>query len=61
MMKFGGGIRTRRAQPGSSLNVGSRSYINGFDQNNDYNPLSPGFVEESALTRMSCSRHFMTT
>ena len=34
--------------PGASLNVGSRSYINGFDQNNDYSPDSPGFVEESA-------------
>ncbi len=36
------------SNPGSSLNVGSRSYINGYDQNNDYSPLSPGFVEESA-------------
>ncbi len=30
------------------MNVGSRSYINGFDQDNDYSPTSPGFVEESA-------------
>ena len=34
--------------PGSSLNVGSRSYINGFDQNNGYSPARTGFVDESA-------------
>ena len=48
MMKFGGGSALDVLTAGSSLNVGSRSYINGFDQNNDYNPLSPGFTEESA-------------
>ncbi len=48
MLKFGVGSGLDVLNPGSSLNVGSRSYINGFDQNNDYSPLSPGFVEESA-------------
>ena len=39
----------RRAQRrAASLNVGSRSYINGFDQDNGYSPASPGFVDESA-------------
>jgi hypothetical protein len=48
MLKFGVGSGLNVLNPGSSLNVGSRSYINGFDQNNNYSPLSPGYVEESA-------------
>ncbi len=49
MIKFNKGIGLDVLNPGSSLNVGSRSYINGYDQpSNNYSPLSPGFVEESA-------------
>ena len=48
MMKFNAGSALDVLNPGSSLNVGSRSYINGFDQNNQYSPDSPGFVDESA-------------
>jgi hypothetical protein len=48
MMKFGVGSGLDLLNPGASLNVGSRSYINGFDQDNNYSPLSPGFVQESA-------------
>jgi hypothetical protein len=50
MVKFNRGSGLDVLNPGSSLNVGARSYINGFDQspNNDYNPQSPNFVEESA-------------
>jgi len=48
MIKFNRGSALDVLNPGSSLNVGSRSYINGFDLNNSYNPQSSGFVEESA-------------
>ena len=48
MIKFNKGSGLDVLNPDSSLNVGSRSYINGFDQNNNYSPASPGFVEESA-------------
>jgi hypothetical protein len=48
MLKFGVGSGLDLLNPGASLNVGSRSYINGFDQNNSYSPLSPSFIEESA-------------
>ena len=41
MIKFGTGSALDVLNPGASLNVGSRSYINGFDQNNDYGPLAP--------------------
>ncbi len=43
-MDKGSGLDVLNA--GASLNIGSRSYINGFDQNPGYNPDSPGFVEE---------------
>ena len=48
MIKFGRGSALDVLNPAASLNVGSRSYINGFDQDNGYSPLSPGYVEESA-------------
>ena len=48
MIKFDKGSALDVLNPGASLNVGSRSYINGFDQNNGYSPSSPGFVDESA-------------
>ncbi len=48
MMKFDKGNALNVLNPGSSLNVGSRSYINGFDQDPNYSPNSPNFVEESA-------------
>src|SRR5262249_40167640 len=34
--------------PAASLNVGSRSYITNFDQDNNYSPQSPNFVAETA-------------
>ena len=55
------GQRPRRLNPGASLNVGSRSYINGFDQNNDYSPDSPGFVDESASDPKCSSPRSSTT
>ena len=56
MMKFNQGSGLNLINPGDaalnmapgSLNVGSRSYINGFDQDPGYSPASPGFVDESA-------------
>jgi large repetitive protein len=48
MMKFAQGSALDVINPAASLNVGSRSYITGFDQNNGYNPQSAGFVAESA-------------
>jgi hypothetical protein len=48
MLKFNKGSALDLLTPGASLNVGSRSYINGFDANNSYSPKSPNFVEESA-------------
>jgi hypothetical protein len=48
MIKFNQGSALDVLNPGASLNVGSRSYINGFDQNPGYNPTSKGFVAESA-------------
>ena len=46
IIKFDGGSGLDVLNPGASLNVGSRSYINGFDANNTYGPNSPNFVEE---------------
>ena len=46
MIKFNKGAGLDVLNPGASLNVGSRSYINGFDQDNSYGPNSPGFVAE---------------
>ena len=48
MMKFDLGASLDVMNPAASLNVGSRSYINGFDQNNNYSPDSPNFVPETA-------------
>ena len=48
MIKFNQGSALDVLNPGASLNIGSRSYINGFDQNNNYSPNSPNFVAESA-------------
>ena len=48
MLKFNKGSGLDLLNPAASLNVGSRSYITGFDQNNDYSPETPGFVEELA-------------
>jgi large repetitive protein len=48
MMKFNKGSAIDLLTPGSSLNIGSRSYINGFDADNSYGPNSPNFFEESA-------------
>ena len=55
MIKFNRGSALDLLNPGASLNVGSRSYINGFDNNPDYGPVladgvtpNPSFVEESA-------------
>ena len=46
MIKFGQGAGLDVLNAGASLNVGSRSYINGFDANNNYSPASANFVEE---------------
>ena len=50
MIKFDQGAGLDVLNPGASLNVGSRSYINGYDQTpgNEYGPGTPGFVAESA-------------
>jgi large repetitive protein len=48
MIKFNTGSGLDVLNPGASLNVGSRSYINGYDANNNYSPDSPNFVEEGA-------------
>ena len=48
MIKSGIGSGLEVLNAGSSLNVGSRSYITGFDTNPDYSPATPGFTEESA-------------
>ena len=48
MMKFNKGSALDVLNPGSSLNIGSRSYINGFDATTTYSPNSPNFVDESA-------------
>ena len=48
MMKFDKGSGLDLLDPGASLNVGSRSYITGYDQDNSYGPGSTGFVAESA-------------
>ncbi len=62
MMKFNTGSALDVLNPGASLNVGSRSYINGFDPNNAYSPNSPGFVDESACRpARSCSPRSSTT
>ena len=50
MLKFGKGSGLDVLNPGASLNVGSRSYITGYDTTpgNEYGPTTPGFVAESA-------------
>ena len=50
MLKFDEGAGLDLLNPGASLNVGSRSYITGYDQTpgNEYGPGTPGFVAESA-------------
>jgi hypothetical protein len=48
MLKFDKGSALDVLDSAASLNVGSRSYIDGFDQNPNYSPNSPGFVAESA-------------
>ena len=50
MLKFGQGAGLDLLNPGASLNVGSRSYITGYDTTpgNKYGPGTPGFVAESA-------------
>jgi large repetitive protein len=48
MMKFNKGSGLNLINPGASLNIGSRSYINGFDADNSYGPNSPNFFEEQA-------------
>ena len=55
MLKLNRGSGLDVLNPGASLNVGSRSYINGFDQDPSYSPNSPGFVDESASTIPRCS------
>src|SRR5262249_37713589 len=48
MLKFNKGSGLDVVDSAASLNIGSRSYISGYDQNPDYNPNTPGFVDESA-------------
>src|SRR5271165_4599827 len=50
MLKFAEGAGLDLLNPGASLNVGSRSYITGYDTTprNEYGPTTPGFVAESA-------------
>jgi large repetitive protein len=48
MIKFNKGSALDVLNPDASLNVGSRSYINGFDQDPNYSPNSPNFVEETS-------------
>ncbi len=48
VIKFDEGSGLDVLNTGASLNVGSRSYINGFDADNNYSPNSPNFVEEGA-------------
>ncbi|HZW35120.1 MAG TPA: S8 family serine peptidase, partial [Isosphaeraceae bacterium] len=47
MVKFDEGAGLDVINPAASLNVGSRSYITGYDQNNSYSPESPNFVQET--------------
>ena len=61
MIKFDKGSGLDVLNPAASLNVGSRSYINGFDQNNGYNPSSPGFVAEGATDPDGALHHRSTT
>ena len=46
VLKFNKGAGLDVLNPGASLNVGSRSYINGFDASSGYGPGSAGFVAE---------------
>ena len=50
MLKFGQGSGLDVLNPGASLNVGSRSYITGYDTTpgHEYGPGTAGFVAESA-------------
>ncbi len=48
MIKFGKGSALDVLNPASSLNIGSRSYISGYDLDNNYGPGSTGFAAESA-------------
>ena len=67
MMKFNKGSGLNSINPGTprgsaSLNVGSRSYINGFDQNNDYSPPTRPDSSKSRLPIRPCySRRSTTT
>src|SRR5262249_53889155 len=47
MVKFNLNSGLAVINPAASLNVGSRSYINGFDQDNNYGPDSPNFTAET--------------
>jgi hypothetical protein len=47
LMKFQRAAGIALLTPGASLNVGSRSYITGFDQDNSFNPNSAGFTRET--------------
>ena len=46
ILKFNKGAGLDVLNPGASLNVGSRSYINGFDASSSYGPGSAGFATE---------------
>ena len=62
MIKFDKGSGIDVLNPGASLNVGSRSYINGFDQNNDYSPdVARTSSRKSATDPRSCSPRSSTT
>lgn len=44
MFKMPGGAAIDAVTPGSSINIGDRTYIKQFDFNNNIAPTSPGFV-----------------
>jgi hypothetical protein len=48
LIEFNSGSALDVLNPAASLNIGSRSYISGFDQDPNYSPSSPNFVNESA-------------
>ena len=48
LLKFNKGSGLDVVNTGASLNVGSRSYINGFDQSSSYGPGSASFAQETA-------------
>ena len=62
MIKFGTGSALDVLNPAASLNVGSRSYINGYDQNNDYSPTVARLRRRVGFRPDMCSsRRFTTT